>query len=136
MSVYKKQTVVKSFPAYNIAEREDDSNGHINFTANEVVGIECNGFYRQYTFGSAVSYALKNNQDPIRSYERCVELGHQTHWLNQNSVSITSHPRDKWTVVKISVGQKVKFEGKVFEINTAPNDNLVLREVVTVVEPA
>jgi len=82
--------------------------------------------YRTYTAGSAVAYAIENHDDPIRSYLGALERGYSTHWLNQNGVSLTLHQREREEYRLIERGQKVKFEGRWFYVELAPNHNLKL----------
>ena len=58
MSVFKKQAVVATRPAFNIVRREADSKGYINITANEV--ITDHTMIGGWTVSSAVSYALES----------------------------------------------------------------------------
>ena len=101
MSVYKKQVVVESFPAYDVVER--------------------------HTPGSVVSYALQYNRCPMKEVADAKEKGHELHWLNQCSVALTSHKQEKKTLVKVEIGMKVCFEGLYATIEAAPNDNLVFK---------
>ena len=46
--------------------------------------------HRFYTLGSVVGYAIKTCNCPFEQVERAKKLGHQLHWANSNSVSISS----------------------------------------------
>lgn len=124
---------VASFPAYDVIKPHVCSLTNIPmFNADDVVGVLApRGYYKQYSFGSAVSYALKNGDDPIASYNREAERNHPTHWLNQCAVSLSSSKQEKKTIYEINVGDEILFEGVVFRVDTAPNDNLKLVKVST-----
>lgn len=124
---------VASFPAYDVIKPHVCSLTNIPmFNAGDVVGVRApRGYYKQYSFGSAVSYALKNGDDPIASYNREVERNNPTHWLNQCAVSLSSSKQEKKTIYEIDVYDVILFEGIVFRIDSAPNDNLKLVEIST-----
>lgn len=125
--------VVASFPAYDVLKPRVCTLTNLPlFNADDVVGVLApRGYYKQYSFGSAVSYALKNGDDPIASYAQEVARNHPTHWLNQCAVSLSSSKQEKKTIYEINVGDEILFEGVVFRVDTAPNDNLKLVEVST-----
>lgn len=133
MSVYKKQVVVESFPAYDVVEREASPiDGVVQITSDDILGLEAGRnakFYRLYSPGSVVSYALQYNRCPMREVADAKEKGHELHWLCQCSVALTSHKQEKKTLVKVEIGMKVCFEGLYATIETAPNDNLVFKPV-------
>lgn len=130
MSVFKRDSIVDSCPAWDEVQRApitstiDGAQGAINLTANENLILK--GTMHRYYINSCVSYALENNKDPIRSYERAIANGHETHWISQHCTVITSHEQDRVTYVQVEIGQRVFFEGRLFEIGSAPNDNLRL----------
>lgn len=129
--IFTKQTKVADCPAYDVFRREVDPRvGAINITTADTLGIKVGSgdrtFYRRYSPGSAASYALQYNECPIAAYQRAVELGHKTHWLNQDSTVICDSKRGREVVIEIELGMKVCFEGRVFEIRSTFNNNLDL----------
>ena len=67
MSVFKKQTVVKSYPAFDVVRREKGNFKAINVTAGEIItdAKMLNG----WQLGSVASYALQYNECPIEAVE-------------------------------------------------------------------
>jgi hypothetical protein len=127
MTIFKKDTVVETFPAFDIVTREVQTYGEakdaINISAGDLLTVDG---LTNYTAGSAVSYALANNDDPIKSYNQEKERGHPTHWLSQNATVLTSHKQARKVLVKVEVGTAVYFEGRLFEIIAEANNNLGL----------
>ena len=131
MSVYKKDTLVESFPAYDIYQRDTYDGKFINVTVDDVLGLKHpRGFYHTFYCGSVISYALSNNDDPIAYYETAKARGEQMYWINARGAMLTAHKRDPEKVIAIEVGTLIKFEGVLFEIVPAPNDNLHLKRFV------
>ena len=131
MSVFKKDRVTRSFPAYDIVEREPDDAGFINLTANELLGFEYKtrnyGYqFRQHRIGSVVSYALEYNEDPVEAYNRAKAKGHQTHWINACAVSITNGWRERYSLVEVKEGTRVRFEGLLATVERDGHENLKL----------
>lgn len=131
MGIYKAQTKVGSCPAYDVYRRAHDPvAGVINITTEDTLGIKVGSgdrtFYRRYSPGSAASYALQYNECPIAAYQRAVEKGHPTHWLNQDSTVICDSKREREVVIEVDIGETVLFEGRFFQIVEQPNNNLGL----------
>lgn len=127
MSVFKKQTIIASFPAYDVVEREvSPLDGVVQITGDDILGVvsRCGRFYYMYSPGSVVSYALQYNRCPLKAVAEAKERGEELHWLNQCSVALTSHRQAPKTLVKVEIGMKVCFEGLYATIEAAPNDNL------------
>lgn len=125
MSIYTKQELIESFPAYDVFEREADRDGHVNITAKDTLGLKSNkGFYWTYSPGSVVSYALDYNEDPIEAIQDAKSRGHQLHWINQNSTVLSSHARAKEKLVAVHIGMLVRFEGLIATIEKDHNNNL------------
>lgn len=123
MSVFKKQAVVATRPAFNIVRREADSKGYINITANEV--ITDHTMIGGWTVSSAVSYALESNECPIKAVERAKANGHELYWLNANATCISSTPNTQPDRILIEDGDIVRFEGELFTIEPTANNNKV-----------
>lgn len=79
-----------------------------------------------YMPGSAASYALEYNDCPIAAYSDCVAKGHETHWINACASVISSSPAAQKDVIGVKPGDRVLFEGRIFEIIATPNRNLGL----------
>jgi hypothetical protein len=125
MSVFTKQALVESFPAYNVFKREQDSNGYINITSQDILGVKHpKGFYRTYSPGSVVSYALEYNECPIEAVEQARSRGHALHWINGRGACLTAEKRAAETVVAVEIGTKVRFEGLIATIEADFNGNI------------
>lgn len=127
-----EKTVVASYPAYDvILPRKDSLTDYPVFKAGAEIAVMFSGRrnYKMFTFGSAVSYALENNDDPINSYNECIERGHKTHWLNGNCVTVSNMKEAKKEYYLVELGDEILFEGIVFRVDKASNDNLELVKV-------
>lgn len=130
MSVYKKDSLLASFPAYDVLTRDPlKENGAINVTVSDILGIQKNGYYARYQCGSVVSYALEYNECPIKALKGAKKAGENLHWINQLSTCITSHVRERERIVAVAVGMLIKFEGQLFTLEEARNGNLSLTPV-------
>lgn len=145
MSIFKKDTInaAESCPAYDAFDREPQSHligidhdltndeirerAIINVTAGESIIVR--GELGSYTFGSCVSYALANNNDPIKAYQRAIDNGHDTHWINADCTTLTAHETAKERKLVVEIGQTVLFEGRLFTIERAANQNLRLAAI-------
>lgn len=125
--------IVADYPAFTVVDRKPE-NGLQTIQAEEVLAC---GFmsrnhgimYHQFKASSVISYALRDGRDPVEALRMAQERGEQLHYIFGLGTSITSHKREKYEVTLVEVGQHVKFEGRIFEIVKAPNDNLDLREI-------
>ncbi len=135
MSVFTKQNLVAMSPAYAVYEREADSSGFVNITSRDELGLLAGRpgreFFRTYSPGSVVSYALEYNECPIAAVERCraqmardPHAGHKLHWINQNATVISSGPQAQRQLVKVTIGMRVRFEGLLATIEADHNNNL------------
>lgn len=137
MSVFKKQAVVASFPAYDIVRREADSSGLVNITSDDLLGLDSGrGFHRKYSPGSVVSYALSYNECPIEAVAECRAkmvsqpyAGHKLWWINACASVLSDSPRAQETLVEVVIGMRVCFEGKKFTIESDHNNNLRFAEI-------
>lgn len=133
----KVAAVVADYPAYTVVRRETTQgafvdqkwNSNVEFTeivADDQLGLARSRYYQEFSPGSVVSYAMKNGEDPIAAIEDAVARGHNLHWINACASSITSHARPKETLVEVKIGMVVRFEGRLFTIEKAMNNNLDL----------
>lgn len=135
MCIYKKQTLIESHAAYAVFEREAGTHGCIEIDSDDVLAVRHpRGFWKTYKAGSVVSHALKNNACPIAAVERAVSRGDELHYIFALATVLSFEPTEKKTVVAVTPGMMVRFEGHFFTIKTAPNDNL--RFATVSVEPA
>lgn len=125
MSVYTKQNLIESFPAYDVFERDVTSHGYTEITSKDILGLKsAKGFYRTYSPGSVASYALQYNECPIEAVADAKARGHQLRWINGRSTCISSSARPKETLVAVHYGMKVRFEGMIATIEADHNNNL------------
>ncbi|WP_298983441.1 hypothetical protein [uncultured Roseibium sp.] len=85
--------------------------------------------YHEFTVASVFGYAVKNNSCPIKAMERAKENGHAVYYIFPNAVVLTVHKEAKKVVPAFTWGDEIKFLGKKFRIEKAPNDNARLVEV-------
>jgi hypothetical protein len=138
MSVYTKSNVVEEFPAYVVVKRETvkgyyKDGKRVDFELTEIVDGDILGlkkhnrlgdYYKEYSPGSVVSYALQYNEDPIVAVEHAKAHGHKLHWINGCGVALTAHEQAQRTLVKVEIGMFVRFQGLVATIEEDFNDNL------------
>lgn len=85
--------------------------------------------YHFFQLGSVVSYALQSNSCPIAAIDRARANKHEMHFAFALSTVITAWERPKETVIGLSYGDEIAFEGHTFQLAKAPNDNVRLVEV-------
>lgn len=132
MSVFKKQALVTTSPAFNVYEREASWTGSLHITPEDVLAVECQTrrgetFYRTYKPGSVASYALEYNECPFEALAR--QNGHPIHWITARSSVISDSRSAAEDVILVKPGMKVHFQGHDFIIQEAPNNNLRLTEI-------
>ena len=121
--------LIKSYPAYDIIEpRTKTVKGQTYkiIRAGLEYAIFRAGHYRLVTAGSAASYAIENDEDPVGSYQREVLRGYPTHWLNLNATSLTAWKQPHKMYEALEIGDLVLFEGIVFVIEPDWNGNFKL----------
>jgi len=123
-------TTIASYPAYDIVAREPSVHGAVAIEADEPLAIFFDkGYEGRYALAypsSVVSYALRSGADPIEWLHRAEERGEELHWINREATVLTSQKQERKTFTGLYVGQWVKFEGRYFCIQRAPNDNFKL----------
>lgn len=82
-----------------------------------------------YMIGSVVSSCLEYNECPIEGVTRAIENGHKLHFVFGLGVSITATPQSRLQAVKVDWGMEIYFQGHLFTIEKAPNNNISLKEV-------
>ncbi len=126
MSVFKKQAVLVSLPAYDVVVREPSyKGGYVEITAEDILGMDSKkGFFYSYSPGSVVSYALENNDDPIAAVEEAKAKNEPLIWISGRGTCLSDSPQARETLVKVEIGMLVRFEGQVTKIAAAPNNNI------------
>tara|TARA_Y100001936_G_C15950989_1_gene600176 strand:+ start:494 stop:886 length:393 start_codon:yes stop_codon:yes gene_type:complete len=124
MSVFKKQTVVKSYPAFDVVRREKGNFKAINVTAGEI--ITDTKMLDGWRLGSVVSYALQYNECPIEAIEDAKSKGEALHWISGITVIMSSRPKKEAPRILIKEGEVINFEGKLFTVAPAANNNKTL----------
>ncbi|CAB4195858.1 hypothetical protein UFOVP1295_40 [uncultured Caudovirales phage] len=125
MSIYQSPIVLESYPAYDVITFKVSGNGNINLKAGDMLINNLT----EYTISSAVSFALANGECPIHTYNQCMKADGDAYWIISMGACLTSHKQAKETRIKVDIGQKVNFEGRIFEITKEPNHNLGLKPV-------
>ena len=134
MSIYKKQTLVASYPAFDVYKRESNQEGLVNITVDDILVKP--DHLGKYQAGSIVSYALEYNECPIKAVEECKQKmidqpynGHKLHWISSLGATISDSSTKKINVVEVEYGMKVNFEGLIATIEKANNGNLQFKEI-------
>jgi len=114
MSVYKKQSIVKQFPAFDVVRREKGNFNAINITANETITDSnmLGGWY----LNSVVSYALSNNECPIQSIQEANERKEPLQWINPHAICISSSPEKMAPHILIEDDDIINFEGRLYTV--------------------
>ncbi len=121
--------VLYTFPAYTITQPDEAR----EYVAGDVIAIpfttQRHGtLFRFYTFGSVEDYAAKYNEDTAAAVERAKTNGHELFWLSQNATIISDLRQPHETHPGHLHGDVVRFKGRRFRLDRAPNDNLRLVE--------
>lgn len=129
---FRQTYPITSYPAYNIirvVKAAARFNKDLMFTALEAgdqlaldSGRVKHGHH--YQIGSVISSSLKDDRDPLEAVERAIKNGHEMHFIFGLGTTLTSHMQNKKTYIEINLGDIVRFEGKYFTIEKAPNNNL------------
>jgi hypothetical protein len=85
-----------------------------------------------FTMGSVVGYALRCNEDPVAAIDRARKNGHQLVWINANGAMISNQQRVAKGHIRVTIGMVVRFQGNLYTIERAPNQNLQLKPMVLV----
>lgn len=123
MSIYQKPEVLEQKLGYDIITFKVSGNGNINLKAGDKL---INGRH-SYKISSAASFALANGECPIETYNNCVAAGDNAYWIMALGTTLINHVQEQR--IKVDIGQKVNFEGRIFEITKEPNHNLGLKPV-------
>jgi len=133
MAIYKaKSSLIHEWPTLHVyARKTRTSETHGEYTEidhEDILHSDHAGGRAGHTYhaDSIWSYALRHGDCPQRLYERTLEFGHQTHWINQELAIISDRHEPIQEAVSVWPGQIVRFQGRFFRIRAAANDNLAL----------
>lgn len=125
--------VIWSCPAFDVIEGEREryaDNPAVILKAGDQVACKgLRGHYLRFQAGSVVSYALESNACPIKAVERAVSRGHALHFLFGLAVSISAQARPRETYISLEIGERVRFEGRYFEVVKTGYEHLGLKEI-------
>lgn len=122
--------VLADYPAYTIIETP----AYLTFKHGMKFAIPFQSqrhgtLWHFFTLGSVFGYAVHNGDDVLKNYERAVERGHKLWWANADAVVISNQKEEKKTIFGQNYGDVIKFEGKLFRLDKAPNNNVALVQV-------
>ena len=122
MSIYMKDTIIDSCPAYDTIKREPTREGYVNLVAGSTLVMKKE--LHKYRVGTIVHSALAYNECPIEAYNREKGRGHRVYWINTLPCSLTRQKQERKTHLLADTETIYRLEGKLFKIVHAPNDNL------------
>src|SRR5579872_306709 len=120
--------VVADYPAYQIIDMEQDVLDWPEDTKiNMAIAYESRQYgtmYRMYYISGVAAYVRKSNNespeeyhsDPGAAVTRAKSMGQALYWVSECSTSITAWNRPKETHILGKVWQKIRFDGKLFEL--------------------
>lgn len=127
--------IVASYPAYDIVEAPVHTlTGLPILKDGDTLSLKERNHLGSYTIGSVASSAIADGSCPYEARERALGFGHDLYFIFANAACITAHEREKETHIEVHYGMEVLFEGVVFTIEKAPNNNLKLVKVCTLKE--
>ena len=129
-------TIIKSYPAYDVIKATTNEDGVKALHADDKLVLRKENLnnpdyqhLNKFMISSVASSALKNNRCPIKAIERAKTNGHDLHFIFELGSCLTSHKQAKKTYIEVSIDDRIYFEGRLFEIKAASNDNLTLKEI-------
>jgi len=139
MNDNREYKVVADYPAYDVIRFEPKKTytsrlhptSYKLYAGDELV-LAGSGRYahtRKYKINSVVSSTLSDGRDPVAAVERAKNNGHELHFIFGLGSVLTSHKVEKKRFIEVKHGDVVEFEGLIFTIEPANNDNLSLVEV-------
>lgn len=123
------ETLIKSYPAFDIFERDANHEGFVHINDNDVLGLARKNHYDTFKTGNVWTFAKENGMDPEEAAERARNNNNKLYWINKRATSITAWKQDKVNLINVEVGMKVIYAGKKFEIAADWNKNLKLKEL-------
>ena len=123
-------TIIADYPAYTILSPDRAK----EWADGEVFAIAYDTrhhgrLWNFYTLGCVEDYARSYGEDPAAAVANAKAKGHKLYWANANGVSLTAWKRAKETRVGFEYGDTLRFKGKTFRLDKAPNNNVNLTEI-------
>lgn len=134
------RSTLMTCPAYTILymdPAEADSDRALpSVTAGRTVYVQLKNWKGEETWkgfrpGSVVSYAQSYSECPIAAIEdtkhrmeRDPHAGHKLHWFNPKAISLTSHKQPHEVYMGLKLGERFRFEGRIFSLKAASNNNV------------
>lgn len=105
------------YPGFDVEDRE----GLVELRARDLVAIPYEArrhgtLWHLCRINSVVSYALHNGDCPIEAVHDAERRGEPMWWLNKLPATIDRLGRPKATYIGLREGQRIRFEGRTFEI--------------------
>ncbi len=139
MTEIREAEVIADYPAWTIRRAKPRHHFDLGidlptFQSGDILGLPFKTahhgiLHSWFKFGSVVSYALAYSECPIEAYERARKTGNEIYWLTQMPTMLTSSHTPKENRVALEFGDKLIFEGHIFELVPEANRNAGLREV-------
>lgn len=129
-TTYKaKAELVRDWPALKVYDRKTKTarTNHVYIELDDQDTLYWAGSNRKYNIGSVFTYAMRNGDCPLATYQRAKEFGHKIYWISQEATVVSDRNTAPREAVQVQIGQIVKFQGHFFIIVGAPNDNLDLK---------
>lgn len=131
------KNIIAAYPAYDVVEAKTNKDGVKELHAEQKLiqgnrKLAANHRYQhlnKFMISSVASSALKDNKDPIAAIERAKANGHDLHFIFGLGSCLTAHKQARKEYIEVSVGDKVYFEGRLFELQAANNNNLHMKEI-------
>ena len=123
-------TIIADYPAYTIIAADPAK----EWQDREVFAIAYDTrhhgrLWNFYTLGCVEDYSKSYGEDPAAAVENAKAKGHKLYWANANGASLTAWKRAKETRVGFEYGDAIRFKGKSFRLERAPNNNVNLIEI-------
>lgn len=113
-----RETII-DYPAFKVVEPDVHNGAKVIL---DDVDLYVGG--SKFRAGSVMSYAIKNGECPFESYDHAIKNEHDVYYIYGLGVSLTSSKGEKKVLYGYNVGDLVKFQGKLFKLEEAPNNNL------------
>ena len=135
-SIFTKSAIVKSYPAFDVRQRESqgaynnktgNTSRYVNLVAEETLITE--GHLNTFRINSVTSHALANNECPIKSWDRAVDLQHDCYWISACPTVLSDAKQDKVNHILVDFETIYKFQGLYWNIAPDSNNNLKLIEI-------
>lgn len=121
--------LIDDYPAYAIVADKDRE-----YQDGETIAVPFQSrhhgkLYSFYKLGSVATYARKHGEDVDAAIAREKAIGGKLYYAFGLGASLTAWQRPKEVVPGFEIGDIIRFEGKRFRIDRAPNNNVELVEV-------